>query len=84
MTCGIGGCQRTFTKFSQTFQVHISALHRHQADISNIHALDASSVGGVELDDGCQEIVIRDTGSVILPSLLKEEMPTIEDEVGSE
>ena len=35
ITCGISGCQRGFTNF-RTFQDHVSALHRHQLDPSNV------------------------------------------------
>ena len=33
--CGIGGCQRTFSSFG-TFQNHISAYHRAEANPTNI------------------------------------------------
>lgn len=55
ITCGISGCQRTFTKF-RTFEGHISAIHRHQADVTNnAPALDMASGGGVELEEGDDE-----------------------------
>lgn len=54
ITCGIGGCQRSFTKF-RTFQNHISALHRHQEALSNTTTFDTPSADGVvDIDDDYQ------------------------------
>ena len=35
VTCGISGCQRSFSNF-RTFQDHVSAMHRYQQDIGNV------------------------------------------------
>lgn len=41
ITCGISGCQRSFTNFG-TFQNHVSGLHKHQLNPSNTSpAVDA-------------------------------------------
>ena len=37
LTCGIHGCQRTFTNF-RTFENHVSAMHRSNCDLSSTEA----------------------------------------------
>lgn len=54
ITCGIGGCQRTFRTF-RTYENHISAMHRHQPDA----VLESPSVGSRDganddMDVGCE------------------------------
>ena len=61
ITCGIGGCQKSFTHF-RTFQNHISSIHRYQNDPNNqpsgnISTSDASESNvcnyDPEDDNGC-------------------------------
>ena len=42
LTCGIGGCKRSFTNF-RTFQDHVSAVHKHQNQLVNITNIDIST-----------------------------------------
>ena len=42
ITCGIHGCQRTFTNF-RTFENHVSAMHRSNCDLSSIEVENTTS-----------------------------------------
>ena len=68
-TCGINGCLRSFTNF-RTFQDHVSALHRHQLNPTNITAVvddtcsgDSSGVDGDDsascVDDLADHALLR-------------------------
>jgi len=55
MKCGIGGCQRTFSRFG-TFQNHISAYHRAEPNPTNVEEYlrrhDGAGGGDDRTDDG--------------------------------
>lgn len=46
-TCGIHGCQRTFTNF-RTFENHVSAMHRSNCDLSSIEAENSTTTEDTE------------------------------------
>ena len=54
VTCGISGCQRSFSNF-RTFQNHVSAMHRYQQDPSNVTPGLDRCPGEDTMDDGSGE-----------------------------
>ena len=54
ITCGINGCQRSFTNF-RTFQDHVSALHRYQLDPSNTTPASDTCLGNDGVEDGSSD-----------------------------